>query len=213
MDSLAAFLVAIILLTIAPGADTVLVIRNSLRAGLLDGVVTTLGICSGLFIHAAVSAIGISLIILQSAWMFTGLKYLGALYLLYLGFSTLRDSRSNQSVLKVPGYKGELKILFNPFRSVREGLLSNLLNPKPIVFYMAFLPQFIDPTGSALGQSFQLAAIHFVISVIWLSIVAATADRMRIWFRDQSIRQWIDRVLGIGLGSFGVALAVQTYRE
>jgi RhtB (resistance to homoserine/threonine) family protein len=209
VDSLAAFIVAITLLTIAPGADTVLVIRNSLRAGVVDGVVTTLGICSGLFVHATISAVGISLVILQSAWLFTGLKYLGAGYLLYLGYSTLRESRSRPESIVADPNAGT----FRPARSLREGLLSNVLNPKPIVFYMAFLPQFIDPEGSALGQSLQLAALHFAISILWLSIVATTADRMRSWLRDLSIRQWIDRVLGFGLGGFGVALAFQTYRE
>lgn len=209
MDSLAAFIVAITLLTIAPGADTVLVIRNSLRAGVMDGVVTTLGICSGLFVHATVSAVGISLVILQSAWLFTGLKYLGAGYLLYLGYSTLRESRSRPESIVADPDAGT----FRPARSLREGLLSNVLNPKPMVFYMAFLPQFIDPEGSALGQSLQLAALHFAISILWLSIVATTADRMRSWLRDLSIRQWFDRVLGFGLGGFGAALAFQTYRE
>jgi len=209
VDSLAAFIVAITLLTIAPGADTVLVIRNSLRAGVIDGVITTLGICSGLFVHATVSAVGISLVILQSAMLFTGLKYLGAGYLLYLGYSTLRDSRSSSKSIVASADAG----VFRAARSLREGLLSNVLNPKPIVFYMALLPQFIHPEGSALGQSLQLAALHFAISIVWLSIVATSADRMRTWLRDQSIGQSIDRVLGFSLGGFGVALAFQTYRE
>jgi len=209
MDGLVTFLIAITLLTIAPGADTVLVIRNSLRAGTADGVVTTLGICSGLFIHATVSAVGISLIILQSAWLFTGLKYLGALYLLYLGFSTLRHAGANDQAIAAQSAAGNLRI----GRSLREGLLSNVLNPKPIVFYMAFLPQFIDPMGSALAQSLMLASLHFVISVLWLCLVAVMADRMRILLRDKSVRRSMDGLLGLGLCGFGLLLATDTYRE
>ncbi|MFT7245724.1 MAG: RhtB (resistance to homoserine/threonine) family protein [Candidatus Azotimanducaceae bacterium] len=208
MDGLVTFLIAITLLTIAPGADTVLVIRNSLRAGTVDGVATTLGICSGLFIHATVSAVGISFIILQSAWLFTSLKYLGALYLLYLGFTTLRHANANEESM-VKSSAGKLQI----GRSLREGLLSNVLNPKPIVFYMAFLPQFIDPMGSALGQSLMLASLHFAISLVWLCVVAVTADRMRILVRDRLVRRWMDGVLGFGLCGFGVLLAADTYRE
>lgn len=209
MDGLVTFLIAITLLTVAPGADTVLVIRNSLRSGTADGVVTTLGICSGLFIHAIVSAVGISLIILQSAWLFTGLKYLGALYLLYLGFTTLRHASANEA--SIDARSSQEKLLMG--RSLREGLLSNVLNPKPIVFYMAFLPQFIDPMGSALGQSLMLASLHFSISLLWLCVVAVMADRMRTLVRDRWVRRWMDSVLGFGLCGFGVLLAVDTYRE
>ncbi|MFT4798544.1 MAG: threonine/homoserine/homoserine lactone efflux protein [Candidatus Azotimanducaceae bacterium] len=209
MDGWVGFLIAITLLTISPGADTVLVIRNSLRAGIVDGVVTTLGICSGLFVHATVSAVGISLIILQSAWMFTGLKYLGALYLLYLGFMTLWHASANEEAILMGPSQGTLRVS----RSLREGLLSNVLNPKPIVFYMAFLPQFIDPMGSALGQSLMLASLHFAISLVWLCIVAITADRMRILLQGHMVRRCMDGILGFGLCGFGVLLAAETYRE
>ncbi len=208
MDSFAAFLIAITLLTIAPGADTVIVIRNALRGGLSDGAVTSLGICSGLFFHATVSAVGISLIILQSAWMFTALKFLGAGYLLWLGITTIRSqSTSISQVDQVSAGR------FLALRSLREGVLSNVLNPKPIVFYMAFLPQFIDPTSSALIQSLQLAGVHFVISVFWLIAVAAMAAQMRDWLKNGQVSRRINQGLGIGLCSFGVALAADTYQK
>ncbi len=208
MDSFLTFLIAITLLTIAPGADTVIVIRNALRGGLSDGAVTSVAICSGLFFHATVSAVGISIILLQSAWMFTALKFLGAGYLLWLGLMTIRsqsDSMGEVGAVK----EGQFQVV----RSVREGLLSNLLNPKPIVFYMAFLPQFIDPTGSALIQSLQLAGVHFVISVFWLVAVAAMAAQMRDWLNNGDISRRINQGLGVGLCSFGVALAAETYRN
>lgn len=208
MDSFLTFLVAITLLTIAPGADTVIVIRNALRGGLADGLVTSTAICSGLFVHAAVSGLGISIIILQSAWMFTALKLLGAAYLLWLGAMTLW--RAND-ILRIGSVAQDE---FNPMRSVREGLLSNLLNPKPIVFYMAFLPQFIDPqAGAALLQSFKLAGIHFVISVIWLGVVAAMATQMRNWLRSDGVTRRVNQGLGLGLCGFGLALASESYRS
>ena len=207
-DGLLTFLVAITVLTLAPGADTVLVIRNALRAGMVDGFATTIGICSGLFIHATASAVGISLILLQSAWLFTGLKYLGACYLLYLGFVTLRDSSQSADLVAASAAS-----LLNVGRSLREGLLSNLFNPKPIIFYMAFLPQFINPLESALSQSLQLAAMHFVISLVWLGCVAAMAHQMRLWLKNPKIKGWINRTLGVALCGFGLLLASETYRE
>lgn len=206
-DGFLTFLFAITLLTLAPGADTVLVIRNALRAGVVDGFTTTIGICSGLFIHATVSAVGISLILLQSAWLFTGLKYLGACYLLYLGFVTLRDANRHQDVIAMA-----VSSEFSAIRSLREGLLSNLFNPKPVIFYMAFLPQFIDPLGSALAQSLQLAGVHFGISVVWLGCVAVMANQMRLWLKNPGVRRWIDRSLGFALSGFGLMLAWETYR-
>jgi threonine/homoserine/homoserine lactone efflux protein len=206
LDSFLTFVIAITILTIAPGADTLLVIRNALRGGLRDGTATTIAICSGLFIHATISAVGISLIILQSAWIFTALKLLGALYLIYLGVTTIR---SRQNVAAIDGVMSDDFILL---RSLREGLLSNVLNPKPIVFYMAFLPQFIDPQGSALLQSFSLAGVHFVISVIWLVAVAMMAAQMRHWLNNETVARRINQTLGVGLFGFGVALASDMYR-
>ncbi|HAZ88866.1 MAG TPA: threonine transporter RhtB, partial [Marinobacter adhaerens] len=84
-----AYLVAITLLTITPGVDTLLVMRNTGRGGLRDGCVTSVGICSGLFIHATLSALGISLLLVETAWAFSALKWAGACYLVWLGIGSL----------------------------------------------------------------------------------------------------------------------------
>lgn len=208
MDNFYTFLIAITILTISPGADTVMVIRNAMRGGIQDGAATSVAICSGLFIHATVSAVGISLIILQSAWMFTALKLLGAAYLLWLGVTTIRGQAQTFEVDHAASTNS-----FVMWRSLREGLLSNVLNPKPIVFYMAFLPQFIDPTGSTLSQSLQMASIHFVISVVWLIAVAGMSVQMRQWLSNAQLVKRINQGLGFGLCSFGVLLATETARQ
>ncbi len=202
--SLWLFLVSITLLTISPGVDTVLVIRNASRGGMPDGLVTTLGICSGLFVHAVVSAVGISVILLQSAFLFSLLKLAGAGYLVWLGWVSLRAAFRETEGL---GLETEVARDFRLLRSAREGLLSKLLNPKPIVFYMAFLPQFVDQAGNVLAQSLMLAFIHFVISVVWLGLVAAAVDRMRRWLAQANVRRAIDVVVGSALGIFGLILA------
>lgn len=137
------FLVAITLLSMSPGVDTLLVIRNTARGGWRDGVATSLAICCGLFVHATISALGISLILLQSAWAFGVLKLAGAAYLVWLGVASLLAARRGQGLpLAAVGTERAAVPLWRP---VREGLLSNVLNPKTVVFYMAFLPQFIAP--------------------------------------------------------------------
>lgn len=165
------FLIAITLLTMLPGVDTLMVIRNSARGGWRDGAVTSLGICCGLFVHATVSAVGISVILLQTAWAFSLLKLVGAAYLIWLGATTLlRAGRLGPSPFDAALAVKVRHLGF--WRSFREGFFSNVLNPKTILFYMAFLPQFIDPTGSAIAQSLYLAALHFVIAMIWQCFLA-----------------------------------------
>ncbi|SFM14290.1 LysE family translocator [Marinobacter zhejiangensis] len=177
IELLGAYLVAIFLLTISPGVDTLLTIRNTARSGVRSGVVTSVGICSGLFIHAGLSAVGISLILVQTAWAFSVLKWAGACYLVWLGLNSLRQAcvRPAVGVASQPPQPQHSRFA----RDFREGVLSNVLNPKTALFYMALLPQFIDPQGSVLLQSMLLAAIHFVMGLVWLSGVAVVVARSR----------------------------------
>ncbi|MDN6321505.1 MAG: LysE family translocator [Halomonas sp.] len=164
------FLVAITLLTISPGVDTLLVIRNTARGGVRDGMTTSIAICCGLFVHATISALGISLILLQSAWAFHMLKLVGAGYLIWLGITSLMAARRGQP-LPVSGVSKNTPAV-SRWQPVKEGFLSNVLNPKTVIFYMAFLPQFIAPGDPALLKSLWLAGVHFVIANIWqISVV------------------------------------------
>ena len=98
------YLIAMTLLTITPGVDTVLIIRNTTRGGWRDGALSSLGICSGLFVHAVVSAVGISVILLQSAWAFSALKLGGAGYLVWLGIVSLRSAARPGALLALNGH-------------------------------------------------------------------------------------------------------------
>ena len=204
--SLWTYLIAISLLTITPGVDTVLIIRNTTRGGWRDGMLSSLGICSGLFVHALVSAVGISVILLQSAWAFRALKLAGAAYLVWLGFVSLRSALRGRSSTRIDADRTRLGGV-DPRRSLREGLLSNVLNPKAIVFYMAFLPQFIDPARSAVGQSLFLAGLHFLIAMVWQCLLASAVDLARRWVQNRRVRRTLDGVTGAVLVFFGVKLA------
>lgn len=197
------FLIAITLLTISPGVDTLLVMRNTARGGWKDGLVTSLGICSGLFVHAAVSAVGISVILLQSAWAFNALKFAGALYLIWLGIQSIR----NLKALPMNQVRGVGVRTTSWIRSIREGLLSNVLNPKTIVFYMAFLPQFISPTQSPMVQSLFMAGIHFVIGLVWLGILTVVVCRLKSFGASSGIEKWVQGVTGGVMILLGIKLA------
>ena len=201
------YLIPITLLTLTPGVDTVLIIRNTTRGGWWDGAFSSLGICCGLFVHATVSAVGISVVLLQSAWAFQTLKLAGAAYLVWLGAVSLRHAARKGASLQLndriaPVYH------FSVRRSLVEGFLSNVLNPKAVVFYMAFLPQFIDPSRSALKQSLFLAGLHFAIAMVWQCLLASIVDRAKTWMKNQKIRRGMDGLTGSIMLFFGIKLAL-----
>jgi RhtB (resistance to homoserine/threonine) family protein len=201
------FLIPITLLTLTPGVDTVLIIRNTTRGGWWDGALSSLGICSGLFVHAVVSAVGISVILLQSAWAFKALKLAGAGYLIWLGIVSLRSAARSGAPLKLNAQTTG-RHRFSARRSLLEGFLSNVLNPKAVVFYMAFLPQFIDPQRSALEQSLFLAAVHFTIAMIWQCLLASIVHQAKKWMTNTKIRRALDGVTGSIMMFFGIKLAL-----
>ncbi|WP_083260327.1 LysE family translocator [Marinobacter sp. X15-166B] len=170
-----AYLIAITLLTVTPGVDTLLVLRNAASGGVRAGAVTSLGVCSGLFVHALLFAVGVSLILVQTAWAFSAIKWLGACYLVWLGISSLRQAWAPD--LGAAPLRQPARQVAPVVKAFREGLLSNLLNPKTALFYMAFLPQFIDPAGHVLRQSLTLAGTHFVIAMAWQCGLAVVLDR------------------------------------
>ncbi len=199
------FLIAITLLTVTPGVDTMVTIRNSARGGWQDGFATSTGICLGLFLHATVSALGISVILLQSANAFYVLKLIGACYLIWLGLSSLRGVFKGVSLFSLPEGGARPFVLW---RSLREGFLSNALNPKTALFYMAFLPQFIDPAGSAVLQSLILAGIHFVIAMVWQCGLALAVNSARQWLQNKRVSQSFNSVSGAVLIYLGARLAL-----
>ncbi len=207
VELLWAYLAAITLLTLTPGVDTLLVMRNTGRGGFGDGAVTSLGICSGLFIHASLSALGISILLVETAWAFTALKWAGACYLIWLGIMSLRqalarpesESRYGMAVPATQRASVPRRVSF------REGLLSNLLNPKTALFYMALLPQFIDPAGPAFAQSIFLAGLHFVLAMIWQCAVAALVLKSK----EFQVGQGVKRALNGLTGGFFVAIGIK----
>lgn len=200
------FLIAITLLTISPGVDTLLVIRNTARGGIRDGITTSVAICCGLFIHATISALGISLILLQSAWAFQMLKLVGAGYLIWLGITSLLAARRGQP-LPVSSVSTNTPAV-SRWQPVKEGFLSNVLNPKTVVFYMAFLPQFIAPGDPALLKSLWLAGVHFIIANSWQISVVLMVGSAGKWLANARFAQILNAATGTVLIVFGIRLAL-----
>ena len=198
-----AFLIAITILTLTPGLDTALVIRNASRGGAKDGIAASLGICFGLFVHATLSAVGISAILAQSAQLFSMVKMIGAVYLIWLGLGTLKALYKGKSdAINWSGTQNQSSIK----RSVREGFLSNVLNPKTAVFYLAFLPQFINPEGSAIVQTMTMASIHFVIAMIWQSGLAVSLSCAKKMIGNTIFLRRMEATTGVVLVGLGIKL-------
>ncbi len=201
-------LVAVTLLTLTPGVDTLLVIRNSARGGWLDGMVTSTGICCGLFAHATISALGISFLLLHTAWAFSLLKLAGAFYLIWLGLCSWRRVISGSHNL-LSGNSAEGRANMRILRSFREGFLSNVLNPKTILFYMAFLPQFINPTDPPLTQSLFVAGIHFCVGMLYQCTLAAMVDKAKAMLQRPMVNRIFDSLTGSVLMGIGLKLAIE----
>jgi len=199
-----AFVFVAALMTVSPGADTFLVVRNALRGGRRDGFLTVLGISSGLYFHALLSALGVSAVLAHSARAFLVLKVAGAAYLAWLGLQSLRAGLGRVPIAP-PGDVAAASV--PPLRSFREGLLTNLLNPKVIVFYLALLPQFMRPGDPVLAKSLLLAAIHCVLGILWLGFVAWAVDRSRRFFLRPALRRFLDALCGTVLVALGLRLA------
>ena len=208
IDQFWTFFIAITLLTLFPGVDSLLVVRNTSRGGWKDGIATSSGICSGLFVHALVSALGISALLLQSAVAFNLLKLIGGGYLLWLGGCSLwRAAAGKKSTpLEIPPV---IARQFQLRRSLREGFVCNVFNPKALLFYMAFLPQFIDPARSPILQSLFMAAVHFVIAMIYQGLLTLLVCRVSGWFKSSPLARTLEGLTGVILVSFGLRIFLE----
>ena len=194
-------LAVLALLTISPGADTALVTKITLERGRRAALLATLGICSGLLVHATASALGLSMILATSAEAFTIVKLVGAAYLTYLGVQALRSSFRHDAAEVPSTRRGD-----NPYL---QGVFSNVLNPKVAIFYLTFLPQFIDPAGNVLGQSLLFAIAHAVMGVAWLTAYAYVLARLSRLLARSGVRRWLERVTGVVLVGLGLRLAFE----
>ncbi len=213
MDArLLAFLGVALVVTITPGPDTMLIVRNVLTRGRGAGFLTSAGICGGLLCHATLAILGLSAILLRSVTLFQGVKLLGAAYLCYLGVRSLwqvwRERGGDAAVMDVVA-----PLVVAPavarWRSVTEGFLSNILNPKVVVFYLAFLPQFINPGESVRARLLLLAALHIALGIVWLALLTLGIGWLRVWLLRPAIRRRLEAVSGAILIAFGLRLALE----
>jgi threonine/homoserine/homoserine lactone efflux protein len=199
------FVVTGILLNLTPGQDTFYILGRSITQGVRAGVASALGITVGSLAHTFMAAVGLSAILAASATAFTVVKLAGAAYLVYLGVrmivarnsaSPLTDARGNNAV--------------SSFAAFRDGLVTNVLNPKVALFFLALMPQFIAPTSDSKVLAFIALGLTFVTTgTIWCLVLAASAGRLRDFFTRHPQRlALLSRAAGGLFVVLGVRLAV-----
>ena len=155
LSTLLYFLGASILLTLAPGPDNTFVVAQGLSRGRRAAIITALGMCSGVSVHTAAAALGVSAILYSSAYAFDLLKYAGAAYLLYLAYKSLKEHTIQ--------FQRETETPPRAYILFRRGFIMNVLNPKVAIFFLAFLPQFVTHDGSSTVLQMLLLGLIFVI--------------------------------------------------
>ena len=194
------FVIASLVLLVAPGPAIFYIVARSVQQGSKAGVVSAAGVVTGGFIHVVAGTIGLSALLLSSAIAFSVVKYLGALYLVLLGLRTLFGKESRDA----PEMYFESRMLW---RIYRDGIIVNLLNPKVILFFVAFLPQFVEPSrGNPSLQFLFLGVILVTMGFVTDSVYALTADIVSRWFRRNTGRfpmhRWLAGSVYLVLGAF-----------
>jgi len=196
------FLAAGILLNLTPGPDTAYILGRSIAQGRDAGVASALGIGVGSILHTCAAALGLSAILATSAFAFVAIKLLGGTYLIFLGIKMLLDRRKH---LTLPSHFRRRTTL----SAFRQGIFTNILNPKVALFFLAFLPQFIDPLSNTKVTAFVALGLTFVTTgTIWCLIVAcfasAWSERLR---QSRAFQQWLNRAAGALFVILGLRVA------
>lgn len=199
------FLAAAVLLNVSPGADHVFILTRTLAQGRMAGFLSSWGVCSGAMIHVLAAAFGISAILAASAAAFTVVKLAGAAYLIWLGIRALRSKGLALSVAQGEDPRASAWMLY------RQGVVVDLLNPKVAVFFMAFLPQFVDPArGGAAWQMIALGAVVIAVALLWETMLIFGAGLLTHRLRTSpAIARWINRATGATFVGLGLRLAVE----
>ena len=197
------FVLTGILLNLTPGQDTFFIIGNSIAHGRRVGIASALGVCAGCLVHTFAAALGLSAILQTSSTAFTAIKLAGAAYLVYLGIRAV-TSRTVLSLSEVDGAEIATTVAF------WRGALTNVLNPKVALFFLALLPQFIDAESSARIESFLFLGFTFIVTgTVWCVILAVGAAQIRLAFVQRpAAYTWLTRASGALFIVLGARLAV-----
>jgi threonine/homoserine/homoserine lactone efflux protein len=197
------FFGAAVALNIAPGPDLIFILTKTISGGRLNGIAASAGVCTGALFHVAIAALGLSAILYTSAIAFTIVKYIGALFLLYLAFQAFRSSGTSLDI------NAQGNAHTSIWKSFKQGVLIDVLNPKVAIFFMAFLPQFVrENHGSTASQLLYLGLLVIMVAILVELIYVLLASHITSKVRQSKrLSLWLKRLVGIIYISLGVKLA------
>lgn len=203
------FILAAILLNLTPGTDSMYIITRSVSQGQTAGFYSVLGITSGALVHTLLAALGLSVLLANSPTAFIIVKYIGASYLCYLGFKMLTSKNSNSianSLSKDQRMASQKDV--DGWQIYKQGVLTNVFNPKVALFFLAFFPQFIDASYAYSMVSFIILGLTFAVTgFIWCSCLALLASKFSENLRkNPSIEAVLNKISGVVFIGLGIKL-------
>jgi threonine/homoserine/homoserine lactone efflux protein len=206
IDTLAAYLAAVLLVVMAPGPDNILAISRGLSQGRVAAILSSIGAGLGIMFHAVAAALGLTLVIQASPTAFWIVKLAGAAYLLWLGYKALT---AHNLISFTPAAKQSMARVF------ATGLLSNVLNPKPGLFVLAFIPQFINAArGPVHIQMLVYGAIFAVLTAVIFSVLGSYAARLSGWLeRRPKATTWLNFGAGATFVASGISILALGHRR
>jgi threonine/homoserine/homoserine lactone efflux protein len=202
-----AFIAVAAVVIIAPGPDTAIVTKNALLHGRAAALATSLGVNAGLLVWSLAAALGVAALVRASAVAFTVLKLAGACYLVWLGLQALRAAWRREG--HALSDAGRPRRRLGAFGGFRQGLFSDLANPKIAVFFTGLLPQFVSSRHAVLGPFLLLGGLFVLMTLIWLCSYALLAARVSGALTRPRVKAALDTVTGLVLVGFGVRLALE----
>ncbi|TKG98452.1 LysE family translocator [Peribacillus simplex] len=206
MENFYLFIIMCILLIILPGPDTAIATRNTVTVGTSGGFKTMFGTCCALLIHTSAAVFGLSAIIVKSALLFSIFKYVGAVYLVYLGFKTLWGLRNKQVAAAA---ETSVKSKYESQSCFKQGFLTNLLNPKVAVFFLTFLPQFVNPGNETFLPFLVMGMTYTVLTALWFVFYIYLLNQISAFMKKPRTQAIFEGITGTVLIGFGIKLALE----
>ncbi|HLV41851.1 MAG TPA: LysE family translocator [Brumimicrobium sp.] len=204
IDNYAAFIITGMLLVMTPGMDTLLILNKSIVNGKKAGIFATLGISSGILVHTFLGAIGLSMLIAKSPIAFSFIKYLGTAYIIYLGIIKYTEKRQELQI------EEKTKTVSKSRKDFSSGLITNVLNPKVAILFLAFFPQFINPEHLESPMPFiLLGATMTIIAIVWFLLLTFFSSYFYDKFRKpRKSKVSMNKISGVIFILMGVSIAL-----